>query len=105
MDRISSETFKHILQYLGPPELKSFRLVCRSFATIAAGLLFREVRLFANKVSFDALQDQISTMPALRQHARSLLYDARQMYDIYDDDDDDEDHHDLSNSDSTYGLG
>jgi len=71
MDRLPLELTSEILKYLDRTAIKALRLVCKSLASEAAPVLFRNTSIFIQEHSLDILL-QISKQPHLRQYVKTL---------------------------------
>ena len=74
---VPTEVLLEILQHLEKIDLKTVRLVSRSFGRYAAGFLFDTVYISAHKVDFDVLSN-IVDHPQLSRCVKKLKYDASQ---------------------------
>ena len=74
---VPTELLLEILQHLEKIDLKTVRLVSRSFSRYASGFLFDTVHISAHKVDFDILSN-IADHPQLSRCVKKLKYDASQ---------------------------
>ena len=77
-----SEVLEQICQHLGSTELKTARLLCRSFQPVARKCLFSEVVIRTNLVSFKRL-GWISRNKTLKEFVKKLIYDDTLMHNEY----------------------
>ncbi len=74
------EIMEEICQHLTTEELKTTRLICRSFDPVAQKNLFKAITVKTNLESFQKLSS-ISHHPILKNHVRKVTYDGRLMPD------------------------
>ncbi|MCJ1453093.1 hypothetical protein MMC28_003438 [Mycoblastus sanguinarius] len=78
------ELLEQICQCLATPELKTARLICRSFSPVARKHLFEEVLLKSNLASYRKLS-YISRHPVLSHFVYKVLFDGTLLSDRFED--------------------
>ena len=78
MDRLPNETLLEICANLPLSGVKSFRLCCRSFASIGATHLLPTIQVICSNHSLDALE-AIANHTTLRDYVHTLVYCVRSL--------------------------
>ncbi|KZF21846.1 hypothetical protein L228DRAFT_248600 [Xylona heveae TC161] len=73
MDRVAPELFEMITRFLPVTDVKNLRLVCKSFAELAARPLFKTVQIHALLASFEKFKI-ISQHETYRKYVQILIF-------------------------------
>jgi len=77
---LPAEIWVEVFDYMNVAELKTIRLVNRSFAELGAPLLFRRCYLYITEESYRRLES-LASHPVLSKYVRSISYDTRSLPD------------------------